>query len=158
MRYLVGCALVLVALIALPQSVAAQTGEATTDSEPGVDSNDLVPGPPRTAEGHTLQDMELRVKRARIGVGVSAAPLVVGGVLFGVSYFELCVGGSCPPDAGWTPLRVAGVTLMTCGAAWMIATGTLYGVRKRKLRRQQQAHHETPRRVQWDLARAGLVF
>jgi hypothetical protein len=46
---------------------------------------------------------------------------------------------------------------MVGGAAGMIATGILLGVRKRKLR-LQEADYGTPRRVQWDLARSRLVF
>jgi hypothetical protein len=40
----------------------------------------------------------------------------------------------------------------------MIATGILLGVRKRKLRRLQEAHYGRPRRVQWDLAQSRVVF
>jgi hypothetical protein len=44
------------------------------------------------------------------------------------------------------------------GAVGMIISGALLGVRKRKLRRLQEAHYGAPRRVQWDLARSRLVF
>jgi hypothetical protein len=40
----------------------------------------------------------------------------------------------------------------------MIISGALLGVRKRKLRRLQEAHYGAPRRVQWDLAQSRLVF
>jgi len=45
------------------------------------------------------------------------------------------------------------------GAAAMIATGILLGVRKRKLRTlREAAYREGRRRAQWDLARSRLVF
>jgi hypothetical protein len=50
------------------------------------------------------------------------------------------------------------MTLAVGGAAGMIISGAVLGVRKGKLRRLQHAHHGTPRRVQWDLARSRLVF
>jgi hypothetical protein len=47
---------------------------------------------------------------------------------------------------------------MAVGAAAMITSGAVYGVRKRQLRRLREAHYGTPRRVQWDVARSRLVF
>jgi len=52
----------------------------------------------------------------------------------------------------------AGFAVATGGFVGMITTGALLGVRKRKLRRLQEAHYATPRRVQWDLAQSRLVF
>jgi hypothetical protein len=48
--------------------------------------------------------------------------------------------------------------LMISGAVGMIASGIVLGFSKGELRRLQEAHHGTPRRVQWDLARSLVVF
>jgi hypothetical protein len=110
-------------------------------------------------------DAYRRVDRARYGFyfgGLSAGGsfIGVGAIVLGASY--MCFIGEegdpgCPelPDRG---LFNAGLILMAVGAAAMITSGTVYGVRKRQLRELQQAHYERPRRVQWDLARSRLVF
>jgi len=112
-----------------------------------------------TVDGYTLEEMKLRVKRARIGLGVSALSTVVGIALSAAAgaqrlfCFEPC---SYP---GWVdPVFAIGLTLAAGGAAGMIASGILFGKRKRKLRRLQHAHYGTPRRVHWDLAQSRLVF
>ena len=164
-------AMVLAGLVALPQSVRAQDAEQGATSEPAplqleLDSGGVavVPSLPGTADGYTLEEMELRVKRAKIGIGASALSLVVGGILAGVAVPNLsCESsgtgvGDCPIP-GWSlPVFVTGVILAGGGVLGMIATGALLGVRKRKLRRLQEAHYATPRRVQWDQARSRLVF
>jgi hypothetical protein len=47
---------------------------------------------------------------------------------------------------------------MISGAVGMIASGIVLGFSKGELRRLQEAHYGTPRRVQWDLAESRLVF
>ena len=186
MRYLVGLICVLVGLVALPLSAGAQAGEAAAPSEPNLQEPappsepppeepalqleldsagvEVVPSPPGTADGYTLEEMELRVKRAKIGIGASALSLVVGGILAGVAVPKLsCESsgtgvGDCPIP-GWSlPVFVTGVILAGGGVLGMMATGALLGVRKRKLREFGEAQHRRPRRVQWDLARSRVVF
>ena len=186
MRKLV-LATVLAGLGSLPLSVSAQAGEEGTPSEPKFREPapsaepaaeepamrlkldeaglDVAPGyPPRKPEGYTLKEMKLRVKRAKIGIGASALSLVIGGIFAGVAVPNLsCESsgtgvGDCPIP-GWSfPVFLTGVTLAGGGVLGMIATGALLGVRKRKLRRLQEAHYATPRRIRWDVARSRLVF
>jgi hypothetical protein len=108
---------------------------------------------------YTLEEVELRVKRAKIGLGVSVVASVVGlGMGFAAATGTLCIVEPCT-EPGWVvPVGVAGVVLTAGGLAGMIAYGVLLRKRKRKLRRLEQAHYGTPRRVQWDLARSRLVF
>src|SRR5210317_1063066 len=82
MRYVVGFVLVL-ALVTSPLGVSAQGGQEVPAVELQVDQAGLevVPSPLRTADGYTLEEMELRVQRAKIGVGISAVPIFVGTVL-----------------------------------------------------------------------------
>jgi len=112
---------------------------------------DVVPSPTRTVDGYTLEEMELRVKRAKI---VSIVPAIVGGIMVGAANAQCLLGE-------WTEscnrLENAGIAVMSAGGAAMIATGALLGVRKRKLRRGR-AHYGRPHRVQWDLAQSRLVF
>ena len=155
MRFRILC--VLAGLLALPVRAGAQLELDDTGVE-------VAPSPRRTPDGYTLEEMELRVKRAKIGIGASALSFVVGGILAGVAVPNLsCESsgtgvGDCPIP-GWSlPVFVTGVILAGGGVLGMMATGALLGVRKRKLRRLQEAHYATPRRVQWDQARSRLVF
>jgi hypothetical protein len=153
MRYLVGFVFVL-ALVALPQNTSAQDGEAATASEPNLQEPapsseaapeepalqlkldsagvDVVPSPPRTFPDR-YTEMRLRVRRAKIGLGVSAVVMVVGTALaFGGGAASICLSEPCSRATG---LTITGSIMAGGGAAGMVACGILLGVRKRKLRR-----------------------
>jgi len=182
MRYLFGFLCVCV-LGAVPQRASAQAGEQSETTEQVVDEepapssepalelklNDagvqVAPGyPPRTPDGYTLRDMELRVTRARIGLGVSiVAMTVVGPVLCvagaGASLTSSEWGGAedgSPPAAPW--LFATGALVTVGGIGGTIASGVLLRRGKRDRDWLRQAQYGTPRRVQWDLARSRLVF
>jgi len=177
MRYLFGflcvCA---VGVVPLSQSVSAQTSEEGTAAEPSLleepapsseptpeepalrlelDSAgvNVAPSPPRTE----LEKIELRVKRARIGLLSTTGVAVVGAALFGAGVAR----GRSSQDLDALsegPLLISGMSLMISGAVGMIASGIVLGFSKGELRRLQEAHYGTPRRVQWDLAESRLVF
>jgi hypothetical protein len=170
--------MVLAALVALPLSASAQAGEEGAIRERSVEEPapqsqpapeepalqlqlddagvEVAPAPPRTADRYTLEEADLRVRRAAIGLGVSAVVFVAGGVMGAVALSNYTLS---PTDPYWIgPVGWTGVGLMAAGGLGMIATSALLGVRKRELRRLQQAHYGTLRRVQWDLARSRLVF
>ncbi len=115
--------------------------------------------PARTRRGYTLEEAELRVKRARIGLGVSAGIWVLG-----VALLIPGTAGDCNnifveylPDR-CQPLLVTGSVLTFLGVVGMITTGFLSLRRKRDRDRLRPADYGTPRRVQWDLERSRLVF
>ena len=119
---------------------------------------EVAPSPPRTADGYTLKEMDVRVRRAKIGIGSSALAFFVGGILVASG-----VGGDC----GWggdaerekcDRRAYAGTALAAGGAVGMIATGILLGFRKRDRDSLREAHYGTPPRVHWDLARSRVVF
>ncbi len=164
MRYFVGFAGLLAALLTLPLSARAQ---AEGFSEDEVTKVALVSSSSRafsteysliyTEYAEEVKDMDRRVHNAKIGLGVSAVPIVIGAVL-ALAAAGSSVGaiGSDPPDTTQADaLLIGGSVLMVGGAASMIATGILLGVRKRKRRR---AAHGTTRPVRWDLASSGVVF
>jgi hypothetical protein len=183
MRYLFRL-LCVCALAALPQSASAQAGEEGATSEPNLQEPvpvsepaseepalqlkldaagvDVAPSPPRTPDGYTLEEMELRVRRAKIGLGSSFAALAVGGMLFGISYSQFRYGVVCTDpcqEVAWAGVvRVTGVTLMAGGFVGMLASGVMLGIRKRGRDSLREAHYGRPRRVQWDLARSRVVF
>jgi hypothetical protein len=166
MRYLFGFLCVCALVVNLPLSASAQDNEARTTSEPALqlvalDSTGvvftLISSP--IVDGYTLEEMELRVKRAKIGLGVSAGSMVLGIALSAAAGAQtwFCFDPCSYP--GWVdPVFAMGMTLAVGGAAGMVVSGILLGKRKRKLRRLQQSHYGTPRRVQWDLAQSRLVF
>jgi hypothetical protein len=95
--------------------------------------------------------MELRVRRAKIGLGVSGGAMVVGLVMTAAGFASYDFESSLAP--AWT-----GVALLTGGFFGTITAGIILRGRDRKLRELQEAHYGTPRRVQWDLARSRVVF
>jgi len=176
MRYFVGF-LFVCALGLVPLSASAQAGEEGTATEPNlqepasssepaseepalqlkIDSAgvEVAPSPPRTVNGYTLHETELRVKRAKIGLWSTAGATVVGGVMMGASW--TCMGAYPSEEACPGPF-IAGAVVVFSGAVGMIVTGALLGARKRKLRSLQEADYGRPHRVQWDLARSQVVF
>jgi hypothetical protein len=141
-----------------PQSAPSQEAPAL-QLELTPESLGVVPSPPRTVDGYTLKQMEKRVQRAKRGLGASVVPFVFGAMFMTV--------GSIAGDCFWTStapkscdrLLYAGVGLTVVGAAGMIASGILLGVRKRKLRTlREAASYEGRRRAQWDVERSRLVF
>ncbi len=177
MRYFVGFVLFLLALGAAPRSVSAQEAKEGAISEPNrqepssepageegsrsLEYGDPVSTPPNTKWGldWSLVEETPDVQTAKIGLGVSAAVIAVGGVVFGVSFIELCILQEDCPEPSWhRPVRITGGVLMAGGAAGMIVSGILLGVRKRQERRVQETHYGRSRRVQWDLAGSRLVF
>ena len=146
--------IVFASLGVLPQSASAQAGEEGTSSEPALqlvalDSIGvvftLIPSP--TADGYTLEEIETRVKRAKIGLGVSVVVMVGGSVLF--------LYGAAADD---TAALATGFSLSLGGTGGTIASGILLRRRKRDRDRLREAHYGRPRRVQWDLAGSRLVF
>ena len=161
MRYWIGFVLALT-LVASPLSVSAQSGQEATAVTLEVDEVGVgvVPSPPRTVDGYTLEEMELRARRAKIGLGVSAGLSIAGAAMFGagITSWDLCIfppPEGCDDDAG---LMIAGMVVMTGGLVGLIASGAMLGKRKRKLRELRVAHYRAPHRVQWDLAQSRLVF
>ena len=116
----------------------------------------VVPPPPRTLDGYTLEEAELRVKRAEIGLGVSGVGLGAGLVLTTVgglvSWANTPLGGETEAPAAWAAM-VAGLTVMAIGAVAMIASGAMLGVRKRKLRRLRPPPPPRERRERYRLLR-----
>jgi len=120
---------------------------------------EVVPSPPRTytiEEISKIKEMERRVKRAKVGLGVSAGVLGVGllvGLTAGMAA-ALCGWGedepSCPPP-GLAPVGATGAVLGVGGLAGTIASGVMLRKRKRKLRRLREAHyHRTSDAVEVD--------
>jgi hypothetical protein len=143
--------------LAQPQPERAQEASAL-QLKLDADGVDVLASSARTRDGYTLKEMERRVQRAKRGLGVSVVPLAIGGVFMTLGTMgNGCFWNSEPPKR-CDRMLYAGVGLAAVGAAGMIAAGILLGVRKRKLRRLEEAHYGTPHRVQWDLAQSRLVF
>jgi hypothetical protein len=177
-RYLFGFMCVCALAGTSPLSASAQAGEEGATPEPSLEepASDpapeeaalqlkldaagvgVVPSPPRTIDGYTLEEMDVRVRRAKIGIGSSALAFFVGGILLASGLSGDCGWGGGAQRESCDRLAYAGTALAAGGAVGMIATGILLGVRKRKLRRLQEAHYGRPHRVQWDLAQSRLVF
>jgi hypothetical protein len=163
------------------QYVGAQSaGEAATTSEPNLQEPatssepapeepalqlqsgdagvEVVPSPPRTPDGYTLEEMERRVMLAKLGVGVSAVPIFVGALLAASTAFSPLAPRTPEEQTSDRRLQYTGAALAAGGAASMVAMGIVLGVRKRKLRSLQEADYGRSHRVQWDVARSRLVF
>ena len=122
---------------------------------------EMTPSPPRTPDGYTLEEMDVRVRRAGIGVGVSVTAMVVGlAVSAAAAASSVCISFDptmpCPPPP--TAAIGIGMAMMVGGLGGTIASGILFRRRKRERDRLKEAHYGTPRRVQWDLTQSRLVF
>ena len=122
--------------------------------------------------GAEVVEMQRRVRNAGIGVGISGASVLVGGVLTAAALSE----GILPDDpeayADQQGLEIAAATLLVGGVVSLLATGIMLGLRKRELGSREQELRELQRnlplggrgarpqarRVRWDLARSRLVF
>ena len=185
--------MVLAGLVAAPLSANAQVGEEGEASEPdlvegvpmpeaGPEEHEpsTEPGPEEPAlqpkldeAGVEVVEMQRRVRNAKIGLGISGASVLVGGVLMGIGWGGSYQDFGTPEEAASNDrIGIAGATLLTGGVASLLATGILLRVRKRKLESLEQRLRELQRdlplggrgarpqarRVQWDLARSTLVF
>ena len=160
MRCLVGFVLVL-ALVTSPLGVRAQGGQEAPAVELQVDDAgvEVVPSRPRTVDGYTLEEMELRVKRAKIGLWSTAGATVLGGVIIGAWVgCEFRHAAAADDFLNCPGAFISGFTIGFSGAVGMIVTGALLGARKRKLREFDEAQHGRPHRVQWDVVRSRVVF
>jgi hypothetical protein len=120
---------------------------------------EVAPSPPRTPDGFTLEEMELRVRRAKIGFNVSLGVLGAGSAIFLVASFVAIAqwGEDKSFDRAETAMLTGGV-LLTAGLVGFVTSAILLSRRKRDRDTLRTAHYGTPRRVQWDLARSRLVF
>jgi hypothetical protein len=175
-------AMVLAGLVGFPRGASAQDPEESAAPEPlaeepapaaepapeepalqlKLDSAgiDVAPSPPRTVGGYSLEEAELRVRRAKIGLGVSIGVLLAGAVMTGtgIARWDLCL--FTPPeecDSG-LGLAWAGVAFMVGGFFAVIGTAVALRRRNRDLATLREAHYGRPRRAQWELARSRLVF
>jgi len=160
MRYVVGLALALAAVTVSVSAGAQDSGEHPLKLELGEGGVNVAPSSQET--GYTKQEMEHRVKRTKVALGMSVVPIAVGGFLYLFSYSEkrdsiICFTPPCPSEQRES-LRIPGAAVLVGGAVWMVVAGTMHSVRRRKLQRLQQAPEGTPSRVQWGLARSELVF
>jgi CubicO group peptidase (beta-lactamase class C family) len=177
MRYLFGFVFVLAAspLSASAQdAVESETPEPSAEepvppSEPAPEERalqlqleaagvEIVPIPPTLLESPDRQEierMERRVKRAKIGYGVSTVAAGAGlvmGIAAGMAAFGESFSGVPTTSPGWiAPVGWTGVALLSGGVVGMITSGIL--MKRRKRERDGLGY-----RVQWDLARSRLVF
>jgi hypothetical protein len=175
-RVLLGFAMVSISFLSGSfQHVGAESaGDADTTSEPtqqepapeepalqlklddaGVD---VAPIPPRTTDGYTLEEMDVRVRRAALGIVGSAVAFIVGGTLVATGVGGDCGWGGSAQREKCDRRAYAGTALAAGGAVGLIATGILLGVRKRKRLSLREADYGRLRRAQWDLAQSRLVF
>jgi len=184
MRYLFGFLCVCALVRTSPLSVSAQDAEEGATSEPNLQEPatpsepapeepalqlqldaagvDVAPSPLPTPDGYTLEEMELRVKRAGIGMGVSAGVFLAGVVMGAIALSEatplVCLL-DCPPAPEWVaPVGWTGALLTVGGLIGMIVSGKNLSRSQRRLRELKEAHYGRPRRVQWDLAKSRVVF
>ena len=167
MRYLFGLTLVLVVLAVLPQVANAQADEegasaGPTAQEPALEPAPeepalqlrlddaglgVTPSPPRTPDGYTLEEAEHRARNAKVGIGMSSIPLLLGVIALGTStgtWFE----------SSGRSLQIAGGVLTGFGVAGLVGFGVMLSKRNSDL----ESLKSQQRRAQWDLARSRLVF
>jgi hypothetical protein len=83
---------------------------------------------------------------------------VVGGLLIGIAQTQRYDSGPGYRTKAGKGILLSGVAMFSGGLIGVFTTGIVLGVQKGKLRRDLFTRYDTPRRVQWDLARSRLVF
>lgn len=122
---------------------------------------EVSPSLARTSDGFTLKEMDGRVRRAGIGLGVSMLAL---GASFGMIAAGLgasiCIsfGEPCSTPSWTGPVTGVGMLLAIGGISGTIACAILLVRRNQERERLREAQHARPRRARWDLARSRLVF
>jgi len=122
---------------------------------------EVSPSLARTSEGFTLKEMDGRVRRAGIGLGVSILAL---GASFGMIAAGLgasiCIsfGEPCSTPRWTGPVTGVGMLLAIGGISGTIACAILLARRKRDRDSLREAQYARPRRARWDLAQSRLMF
>ena len=107
----------------------------------------------RNKELRRVKPLHPSLKWPRIGIYVSTGVFLVGGVVLGFA-------GAATNTFTGEGLGVlwGGVALASAGSLGMLVSGTVLGVRKRKLRKPEGTSSQRPGRAHWDLATSRLVF
>jgi hypothetical protein len=154
MRCIFGFLCVCALVGTLPQSASAQTDEEGATSEPNLEQ----PAAPSSELAPEESALQLKARAWLIGTAVVTA---IGVPLLAVG---LTYDRRQPPSEGLdldftgVGLATAGGIMLFVGVPGMAVSGGTLGISKRKLRRLEQAHYGTGRRVQWDLSESRLVF
>ena len=160
MRYWIGFALLSGALLLFPPWARAQ-GEGP---EPWIELKLESDGFEIRLESERLREtrseLDRRVGTAMMGPVVGGILVAAGGgLMIGAAVGSVGQMGSSSTDTSRADaLLIAGSVVMGVGAVTLIATGILFGVRKRELRRFDSARIAGRQRVRWDVARARLEF
>ena len=164
MRFLLWLVFAL-AVVALPSRASAKDSVKKDRDEPLVlrieldeEALKIVPTAPQSAP--PLQAEPPGLRRARIGVGVSA-PFLVGGVIMLGAGLSSC--NEPPPpgsleNLGGCAVGYSGAVLAGAGAIGVAISAALLGSRSRKHRSTQSLGPRQPRRVRWDLRSGRMVF
>jgi phosphate/sulfate permease len=107
---------------------------------------EVVPGYPPS-----FVEIERRMKKAKVGLGVSAGVSAVG-LAMGLA----AAGGSL--CLSWDAVGATGAALFVGGLIGMFFGGVMLRKHKQDRNNLREAHYGTQRRAQWDLARSRLVF
>jgi hypothetical protein len=118
---------------------------------------EVTPSPPRTPDGYTLEEMEVRVRRAKNWLIAFASLSAVGAIVMGSAAWAPATCTLGEPCA-FANRMAAGGSLMGIGAIGMIISGVRLRRHKRDRDSLRAAHYTTPRRVQWDRAQSRVVF
>jgi cytochrome c biogenesis protein CcdA len=176
MRYVFGFLCVCALAGHLPLSATAQDGEEDTSPEPSLEESapSSEPAPEQPALQLRLDDagvgvapgypprfdeLELRLKRARIGL-LSTAGVSLAGMGLVIAGARVSNTQPSSDDKPANALKFSGVALLVAGIAGMVVSGIALKTRRRQLDRYEPAPEytleETERRVR--RARLGLGF
>lgn len=180
MRSLLSSAVLIAAICASPLAANAQTGDESDSSlEPGQSESVAAPeepamkleldsagigvtsSQPRTPDGFTLEQLDRKVRNAKIGVGVSV-PLMLAGTTMTVlaASGSICIsfGSPCQTPNWVAPVGISGGILALGGLVGMIASSVLLRRAKQKRKLLIEESSRKPRSARWDLESGRLLF
>ncbi len=153
-------------LFLLCASLAQPSSAAAHDSGSEVEAS-AAQAPPRISyDEYRRNELEFLAKRSRIALFSSSAAAAVGVALVTPAAVNECVrvASSASFDdvrcslTGKTLLGI-GIPMLAAGAIGIIISGTMFGVRKGKIRNlEDRFAYEKSRAVRWDPSRTAFVF
>jgi hypothetical protein len=154
-------ALVMAPLQASADEHAKADGEGPPALRLELDGEQLKITPAVPQQGATLAPEPEGVRRARMGVGISASFLGAGLIMLGAGLAS-CNEPPEPPsivgNLGACGVAYSGAAIAGVGLIGLVVSAALLGTRNREHRNAQASSPRKERRVRWDLPSGKVVF
>ena len=153
-------------LILLCASLAPLGGAIAQEAASGASASPAEPPARLSYDEYRLNELEFLAKRSRIGLFSTSAAAAVGVALVTPAFVNECV--RVASSSSFDDIRCSGtgkallgvgVPFLAAGVVGIIISGTMFGVRKGKIRNlENRIAYEKSSAVHWDPSRSVFVF